>query len=147
MVVGPIGLIGFVLLCSSLFDCLLVSRVQILFLICIGKQIGFLLSLNIALWGLFDTGDETSSLIFNIGRSSVLAILFSIPYIVDRLIYPKLEVNRILSTFSFPIATTAILFLISLEGPFDGDMISGVYGYGKNLAFKQIDSIKLKLNL
>jgi apolipoprotein N-acyltransferase len=103
--------------------------------------LGFLLSLNIALWGLFDTGDETSSLIFNIGRSSVLAILFSIPYIVDRLIYPKLEVNRILSTFSFPIATTAILFLISLEGPFDGDMISGVYGYGKNLAFKQIDSI------
>ncbi len=103
--------------------------------------LGFLLSLNIALWGLFDTGDETSSLIFNIGRSSVLAILFSIPYIVDRFIYPKLKANRILSTFSFPIATTAILFLISLEGPFDGDMISGVYGYGKNLAFKQIDSI------
>ncbi len=102
--------------------------------------LGFLLSLNIALWGLFNTGDETSSLIFNIVRSSVLAILFSIPYIVDRLIYPKLKANRILSTLSFPVATTAILFLISLEGPFDGDMISAVYGYG-TLAFKQIASL------
>jgi apolipoprotein N-acyltransferase len=103
--------------------------------------LGFLLSLNIALWGLFDTGDETSSLIFNIVRSSVLALLFSIPYMADRALYPKLNKTRILSTLSFPIATTATLFLISLEGPFDGDMVSGVYaGYG-NLVFKQFASV------
>jgi len=102
--------------------------------------LGFLLSLNIALWGLFDTRDKMSSLIYNIVRNSVLAILFSIPYIIDRLIYPKLKANKILSTLSFPIATTAVLFLISLEGPFDGDMISAVYGYG-NLVFKQIASL------
>ena len=102
--------------------------------------LGFLLSLNIALWGLFDVGEATSSMIYNLVRSSVLALLFSIPYITDRLIYPKLKEYRILSTLSFPIAATAILFLISLEGPFDGDMISAVYGYG-NLVFKQIASI------
>ena len=102
--------------------------------------LGFLLSLNIALWGLFDVGDKTSSIIFNIVRSSVLALLFSIPYIVDRLIYPKLKKNGILSTLSFPIAVTAIQFLISLEGPFDGDMLSAVYGYGHPV-FKQMASI------
>lgn len=79
-------------------------------------------------------------MIYNLVRSSVLALLFSIPYIADRLIYPKLKGYRILSTLSFPIAATAILFLISLEGPFDGDMISAVYGYG-HLVFKQIASI------
>lgn len=102
--------------------------------------LGFLLSLNIALWGLFDTGDQVSSIVFNIVRSSVLAILLAIPYIADRLIYPKLKDKRILSTLSFPLAVTAILFLISLEGLFDGDMISSVYGYGFNV-FKQIASI------
>jgi apolipoprotein N-acyltransferase len=91
--------------------------------------LGFLLSLNIAMWGLFDTGDEVASIIYNLVRSSVLALLLSIPYIADRLIYPKLKETRILSTLSFPVAATAILFLISLEGPFDGDMISAVYGY------------------
>jgi len=102
--------------------------------------LGFLLSCNIALWGLFDTGDEVASIVYNLVRSSVLALLLSIPYIADRLIYPKLKQTRILSTLSFPVAATAILFLISLEGPFDGDMISGVYGYGF-LVFKQIASI------
>jgi apolipoprotein N-acyltransferase len=102
--------------------------------------LGFILSLNIAMWGLFDMGDATTTMIYSLVRSSVLAILLSIPYIADRLIYPKLKETRILSTLSFPVAATAILFLISLEGPFDGDMISGVYGYGF-LVFKQIASI------
>lgn len=102
--------------------------------------LGFLLSLNISLWGLFDTGDETSSLIFNIVRSSVIALLFSIPYMADRALYPKLSKASVLSTLSFPIAQTAVNFLISLEGPFDGDMISAVYGAYGNLVIKQIAS-------
>ena len=102
--------------------------------------LGFLLSFNIALWGLFDTGDATATMLFSLVRSSAIALLYSIPYIVDRLIYPKLKETKILSTLSFPIAATATLFLISLEGPFDGDVISAVYGYG-NLVFKQIASI------
>jgi apolipoprotein N-acyltransferase len=102
--------------------------------------LGFLLSFNIALWGLFDTGDEMATMLFGLVRSSAIALLYSIPYIVDRLIYPKLKETKILSTLSFPIAATATLFLISLEGPFDGDVISGVYGYG-HLVFKQIASI------
>jgi apolipoprotein N-acyltransferase len=102
--------------------------------------LGFIMSLNIAMWGLFTIGDPTASIIYNLVRNSVLAILFSIPYIADRLIYPKVKANQFLATLAFPIAVTAIQFLISLEGPFDGDMVSAVYGYG-NLGFKQIASI------
>jgi apolipoprotein N-acyltransferase len=102
--------------------------------------LGFGLSLNIAMWGLFELGDQITTIILNLVRNSILAILFSVPYIADRLIYPKLKKYKILSTFSFPVAVTAMLFLISLEGPFDGDMVSAVYGYG-NVVFKQIASI------
>ncbi len=102
--------------------------------------LGFILSLNTAMWGLFTTGDLVTTILYNLVRSTVLAILFSIPYIADRLIYPKIKANPFLATFAFPIAVTAIQFLISLEGPFDGDMVSAVYEY-RNLGFKQIASI------
>jgi apolipoprotein N-acyltransferase len=61
--------------------------------------LGFIMSLNIALWGLFSVGDPTASIIYNLVRSSVLAILFSIPYIADRLIYPKIKANQFLVYF------------------------------------------------
>ena len=96
--------------------------------------LGFILSFNIALWGLY--GDEF--LILGVISSSMLAIIYSLPYIADRLIYPKFK--GILSTLTFPIITTAIYFLISLEGPFDGTVYFAVFGYG-HLYFKQIASI------
>ena len=102
--------------------------------------LGFVLSLNIALWGLFELSDKSSSLIINLVRSSLLAIPFSLPYIADKLIYPKFKEKGILSTLTFPIIATAIFFLFSLEGPFDGDAIFAVFGYG-NLIFKQLASI------
>ncbi len=102
--------------------------------------LGFILSLNIAMWGLYELGDGIATITLNLVRSSIQGMLFSLPYIADRLVYPKLERNRVLSTLSFPIAATAIHFLISLEGPYDGDMVSGVYGFG-GLVFKQIASI------
>jgi apolipoprotein N-acyltransferase len=103
--------------------------------------LGFLLSLNIALWGLFELDNPILTMVYNVVRSSVIALLFSIPYIADRALYPKLSKTRVLSTLSFPIAQTAVIFLISLEGPFDGDMISAVYGGYGNLVIKQIASI------
>jgi len=102
--------------------------------------LGFILSLNIAMWGLFTTGDPVTTILYNLVRNTVLAILFSIPYIVDRLIYPKIKAHPFLATLVFPFAVTAIQFLISLEGPFDGDMVSAVYEFG-NLGFRQIASI------
>jgi apolipoprotein N-acyltransferase len=102
--------------------------------------LGFIVSLNIALWGLFELSDKSISLIVNIVRSSLLAIPFSLPYVADKLIYPKFKEKVILSTLTFPIIATAIFFLFSLEGPFDGDAIFAVFGYG-NLIFKQIASI------
>lgn len=35
--------------------------------------LGFLLSFNIALWGLFDTGDEIATMLYNLVRSSAIA--------------------------------------------------------------------------
>jgi apolipoprotein N-acyltransferase len=102
--------------------------------------LGFILSLNIALWGLFELSDKSISLIINLVRSSLLAIPFSLPYIADKLIYPKFKDKEILSTLSFPIISTAIFFLFSLEGPFDGDAVFAVYEQG-NLIFKQLASI------
>ena len=102
--------------------------------------LGFLVSLNIALWGLFGAGDGFSMMFFDLVRSSVLAILFSLPYILDRVIYPTFKEKGLLSTFTFPIITTATFFLTSLEGPFDGDAIFAVFGYG-HLYFQQIASI------
>ncbi len=102
--------------------------------------IGFAISLNIALWGLFEVGDQSSSLVFNLVRSSLLAIPFSLPYIADKLIYPKFKAKGILSTLTFPIITTAIYFLFSLEGPFDGDAVFAVFEQGPPI-FKQIASI------
>jgi len=98
--------------------------------------LGFILSFNIALWGLY--GDEF--LLYSIISSSLLAILYSLPYVADRLIYPKFREKGIFSTLTFPIITTAISFLSSLEGPFDGTAYFGVFAYGI-LSFKQIASI------
>ena len=102
--------------------------------------LGFLLSMNIALWGLFDMGDGSTTIIFNLIRSSILAILYFLPYMVDRLIYPKFKGKEIFSTLTFPIILTAIFFLSSLEGPFDGAGMSSKFVYGP-LIFKQSISV------
>lgn len=102
---------------------------------------GFLLSCNIAMWGLFEMDNPAFSMIFNIARSSIIALLFSIPYMADRALYSKLGKTRSWSTLSFPIAQTAVLFLISLEGPFDGDMISAVYSGFGGIVIRQIASL------
>ena len=83
---------------------------------------------------------ELFTILYSLIYASMIAIIFFFPYFMDRIIYPKLEEKGILSTLAFPILVTATLFLVSLEGPFDGDVISAVYAYGI-LSFKQIASI------
>ena len=89
--------------------------------------LGFLISMNIALWGLFDIKDNSTSALYSLIRSSVLAILYFLPFLIDRFIYPKFKSEGVLSTLSFPIISTAIFFLSSLEGPFDGTGMSGKF--------------------
>jgi apolipoprotein N-acyltransferase len=103
--------------------------------------LGFLLSCNIAMWGIFEMDTPTASMIYNTIRSSIIGLLFSIPYMVDRALYPKLSKAGGWSTLSFPIAQTAVIFLISLEGPFDGDMISAVYSGFGGIVIRQIASL------
>lgn len=102
---------------------------------------GFLLSCNIAMWGLFVLDSPTASMIYNTIRSSLIGLLFSIPYLADRALYPKLSKAGGWATLSFPIAQTATIFLISLEGPFDGDMISAVYSGFGGIEIRQIASL------
>ncbi len=104
--------------------------------------LGFALSMNIALWGLFEVRDQSAQAIYSLIRSTILAILYLIPYLIDRFIYPKFKANGVLSTLTFPVITTAIFFLSSLEGPFDGTGMSGKFVDGFDfLTFKQALSV------
>jgi len=102
--------------------------------------LGFLLSMNIALWGLFEFDKASLMAIYSLIRSSLLAVLYFLPYMTDRLVYPKLKEKGILSTLTFPIITTGIFFLSSLEGPFDGSGMSSKPVYG-SLSFIQMLSV------
>lgn len=102
--------------------------------------IGFLLSLNIALFGLFNVNGGIATLLINFIRSSLLGVLFFIPYMLDRLIYQKIKFPGAIRTLVFPVMVTAILFLSSLEGPFDGDVAKDIYAQGP-LFFQQTASL------
>ena len=102
--------------------------------------VGFLLSINIGLWGLFDLDGGAFILVFSIVRSSLLADLYFLPYMIDRLVYPKFAERGSASSLIFPIITTAIFFLSSLEGPFDGAIQSGKFVYGP-MVFQQLRSL------
>ena len=105
--------------------------------------LGFLLSMNIALWGLFDFDDQSLMTTFSLIRSSLLAVVWFLPFMIDRLIYPKYQHLGIFSTITFPIITTALFFISSLEGPFDdggGTTSSFGFGYG-SLTFTQVRSL------
>jgi apolipoprotein N-acyltransferase len=92
--------------------------------------VGFLLSINIGLWGLFDLDGGAFILVYSIVRSSLLAVLYFLPYMIDRLVYSKFTERGSASSLIFPIITTALFFLSSLEGPFDGAIQSGKFVYG-----------------
>jgi apolipoprotein N-acyltransferase len=102
--------------------------------------VGFLLSINIGLWGLFDLDGGAFILVYSIVRSSLLAVLYFLPYMIDRLIYPRFAERGSVSSLIFPITTTALFFLSSLEGPFDGAIQSGKFVYGP-LVFQQLLSL------
>ncbi|MBD3307488.1 hypothetical protein GF339_13750 [candidate division KSB3 bacterium] len=102
--------------------------------------LGFIVSINIGLWGLFDIGGGLSSLVFNVLRSAVLALHYFLPYMIDRWIYPHYKKYGVASAFTFPIITTAVLFLSSLEGPFEGTIQIGKFVYGP-LAGQQLLSL------
>lgn len=101
---------------------------------------GFVLSMNIALWGLFEISDASVMVLLNVARSSLLAALYALPYAIDSLVYRRIPAKGLLSTLVFPTIVTAIFFLSSLEGPFDGTVGKSIYGYGP-LVFQQLNSI------
>jgi apolipoprotein N-acyltransferase len=100
--------------------------------------LGFILSINIGLWGLFEMV-AVSSLLFNLIRSSLLAVLYFLPFMADRLIYPKFKKN-FLSTLIFPIITTAIFYLLTIEGPFEGAIQPAKFAFG-TIEFMQFLSL------
>lgn len=102
--------------------------------------LGFILIINIGLWGIFDMGGGISSLIFNLIRSTLLAILYFLPYMADRLIYPKFRDKGALSTLTFPVITTALFFFLTIEGPFEGSYQMGKFIYGP-IMLKQLISL------
>jgi apolipoprotein N-acyltransferase len=105
--------------------------------------LGFILSMNIALWGLFEFDETWMTILFGLIRSTAMALIWFLPFMLDRILYKKFSRWGTWSTLIFPIVTTAIFFLSSLEGPFDdgsGTISSFGFGYGSN-AFIQVRSI------
>ena len=105
--------------------------------------LGFILSMNLALWGLFELDDPLMTLIYGLIRSTLLAVIWFLPFMLDRIIYPRFSNKGVWATLIFPIVTTAIFFLSSLEGPFDdGSGTSSSFGFGYGtLAFIQVRSV------
>ena len=102
--------------------------------------LGFILSINIGLWGLFEMGGDISSLLFNLIRSSLLAVLYFLPFMADRLIFPKFKDRGVLSTLVFPVITTALFFLLTIEGPFEGTIQPAKFAFG-TIGFMQLLSL------
>jgi apolipoprotein N-acyltransferase len=88
--------------------------------------LGFILAINIALWGIFDMSQSGMELAFNLIRSSLIGLLYALPYLFDRAITPRLG-DRFVGTLVFPAAATAVMFLASLEGPLDGTQAKNVF--------------------
>ena len=88
--------------------------------------LGFVLAFNVALWGVFDMGDPTLSLVFNVARSSIIALYYALPYVIDRAVTPRLG-RGLHTTFVFPAAMTALIFLSSLVPPIDGTQAKNVF--------------------
>lgn len=100
--------------------------------------LGFYLSINIGLWWLYQ-----SNTIYNLIKILLLAVLFSLPYLIDRPLqeqFRKAGIASGLTTLVFPIVSTGFLFLSSLEGPFDGAIQIGKFVYGP-VALKQLLSL------
>lgn len=88
--------------------------------------LGFVLAFNISLWGVFDMGDPTLSIVFNAVRSTIIALYYALPYAVDRLVAPRLG-RRLVATLVFPAAMTASMFLSSMPPPIDGTAAKNVF--------------------
>lgn len=101
--------------------------------------LGFVLSMNIALWGLFEVSDALLGLVFNVARNTALALLYATPYLIDRVMVTRLG-RGFWVTLVFPVAVTAVMFLASLEGPFDGTVGKTIYAAGP-LALLQLYSV------
>jgi len=99
---------------------------------------GFYLSINIGLWWLYETNT-----LFNAVKILLLALLYSLPFMIDRPIHEKFKVigiNWSLTTLTFPVISTAIHFLSSLEGFFEGTIQIGKFVFGP-VVFQQLLSL------
>jgi apolipoprotein N-acyltransferase len=88
--------------------------------------LGFVLAFNISLWGIFDMGDPVVSLVFNIVRSTMIALLYAVPYWIDRAVTPRLG-GGLRTTLVFPAAVTALMFLASIVPPLNGTQAKNVF--------------------
>ncbi|MBP0480894.1 hypothetical protein [Sagittula salina] len=77
----------------------------------------FVLAFDIALWEGSAMGDPVVNLMFNIVLSTMIALLYSIPYWSEGL--PRLG-EVALRTLVFPAAVTALMFLSSIVPPLNG---------------------------
>jgi apolipoprotein N-acyltransferase len=93
----------------------------------VGVLVGFLLSMNIALWALLDTGEVVTTIAVNVVRSSMIALVYAVPFLVDRLVAAHLP--GLAATLVLPTAMVAVPFLAGLDGPLEGGDAWTVYAH------------------
>jgi len=89
---------------------------------------GFYLSINIGLWWLYETNT-----LFNAVKILLLTLLYSLPFMIDRPLHERFTKNGIssgLTTLTFPVISTGIHFLSSLEGFFEGTLQTSKFVFG-----------------
>jgi apolipoprotein N-acyltransferase len=69
-----------------------------------------------------------------------LAVLYFLPYLIDRLVHPRTDAAGWLKSLTFPTAVTAVMYLASIEGPFDGATAKTIYAFGP-LVYMQLLSL------
>jgi apolipoprotein N-acyltransferase len=90
--------------------------------------LGFYLSINIGLWWLYE-----ANTLFNAVKILLLALLYALPFMIDRPIHEKFKrigINSGFTTLTFPVISTATHFVSSLEGFFEGTVQTSKFVFG-----------------
>lgn len=103
--------------------------------------LGFVVAIQVSLWGLFKTDLDNSTFItiMSLISNIILALILVTPYVLERLLYQKFKSFK--STFILPVCAVTIYFLNSIYGPMKGTAIFYAFAQYGNIPFLQVLSL------
>ncbi|MCG8572613.1 MAG: carbon-nitrogen hydrolase family protein [Spirochaetes bacterium] len=101
--------------------------------------VGYIIAIQIAQWNLKEIDNLLLFLIFNVRGNLVTALILALPYITDRLFYPRF--SGFMKTLIFPTTAVALYYLETLIGPIDSIGIFYAFTQYGNLPLVQLLSL------